>query len=106
MVIDDKFAVCGGIDMTSDRWDTPEHLDDNPRREKTRRDNRCFDSRHEVMGMVDGAPSVLDPAFRPAWDAAEDAAAALRVVVDQVAVLTDAQAWSWSTRPSWANSIG
>ena len=51
-----------------------------------------------VGRLADGAPSVLDPAFRPAWDAAEDAAAALRVVVDQVAVLTDAQAWSWSTR--------
>jgi dGTPase len=51
-----------------------------------------------VGRLSDGAPDVLDPAFRPAWDAARDAAARLRVVVDQVAVLTDAQARSWSAR--------
>ncbi|HEY2222276.1 deoxyguanosinetriphosphate triphosphohydrolase [Actinomycetospora sp.] len=51
-----------------------------------------------VGRLCDGAPGVLDPAFRPAWDAGRDAAARLRVVVDQVAVLTDAQARSWSAR--------
>ncbi|MDT7744503.1 MAG: dGTPase, partial [Actinomycetota bacterium] len=51
-----------------------------------------------VGRLADGAPGVLDPAFRPAWDAAGDAAARLRVVVDQVAVLTDAQARTWSAR--------
>jgi len=30
--IDDRFAFCGGIDMTGDRWDTREHRDANPRR--------------------------------------------------------------------------
>ena len=32
VVIDDCFAFCGGIDMTSDRWDTREHRDNEPRR--------------------------------------------------------------------------
>jgi len=32
VVIDDRLAFCGGIDMTSNRWDTPAHLDDDPRR--------------------------------------------------------------------------
>ena len=32
VVIDDCVAFCGGIDMTSNRWDTPEHRDDDPRR--------------------------------------------------------------------------
>jgi phosphatidylserine/phosphatidylglycerophosphate/cardiolipin synthase-like enzyme len=32
IVIDDRLAFCGGIDMTSNRWDTPDHLDDDPRR--------------------------------------------------------------------------
>ena len=32
VVIDDGVAFCGGIDMTSNRWDTPEHKDDDPRR--------------------------------------------------------------------------
>ena len=28
VVIDDALAFCGGIDITGDRWDTREHLDD------------------------------------------------------------------------------
>ncbi|MCD2186504.1 deoxyguanosinetriphosphate triphosphohydrolase [Actinomycetospora sp. SF1] len=53
----------------------------------------------DLVGRLwDGAPDALDPAFRPAWDAAPDDAARLRVVVDQVAVLTDAQARSWHRR--------
>jgi len=45
-----------------------------------------------------GAPRALDPAFAPAWEAAPDDAARLRVVVDQVAVLTDAGAQRWCAR--------
>ena len=68
IVIDDAIAFCGGGDIGPDRWDTPEHLDDNPRREKTRRDNKCFDSRHEVMGLVDGAAAMaLGELFRDRW---------------------------------------
>jgi hypothetical protein len=32
VVIDDCFAFCGGIDMTSNRWDTRDHRDGDPRR--------------------------------------------------------------------------
>ena len=68
IVVDDAIAFCGGGDIGPDRWDTPEHLDDNPRREKTRRDNKCFDSRHEVMGLVDGAAAAaLGELFRDRW---------------------------------------
>jgi phosphatidylserine/phosphatidylglycerophosphate/cardiolipin synthase-like enzyme len=68
IVVDDAIAFCGGGDIGPDRWDTPEHLDDNPRREKTRRDNKCFDSRHEVMGLVDGpAALALGDLFRDRW---------------------------------------
>ena len=68
IVVDDALAFCGGGDIGPDRWDTPEHLDDNPRREKTRRDNKCFDSRHEVMGLVDGeAAQSLGELFRDRW---------------------------------------
>jgi phosphatidylserine/phosphatidylglycerophosphate/cardiolipin synthase-like enzyme len=68
IVIDDAIAFCGGGDIGPDRWDTPEHLDDNPRREKTRRDNKYFDSRHEVMGLVDGpAAAALGGLFRDRW---------------------------------------
>jgi phosphatidylserine/phosphatidylglycerophosphate/cardiolipin synthase-like enzyme len=68
IVVDDAIAFCGGGDIGPDRWDTPAHLDDNPRREKTRRDNKCFDSRHEVMGLVDGpAAAALGELFRDRW---------------------------------------
>ena len=32
MVIDDRLAVCGGIDMATRRWDTRAHLHEDPRR--------------------------------------------------------------------------
>ncbi len=34
VVIDDHVAVCGGIDMTTDRWDTRDHLENDPRRKR------------------------------------------------------------------------
>jgi dGTPase len=41
------------------------------------------------------APESLDAFFHPAWREAADDAARLRVVIDQVASLTDAQAQAW-----------
>ncbi|MDR7278548.1 deoxyguanosinetriphosphate triphosphohydrolase [Catenuloplanes atrovinosus] len=41
------------------------------------------------------APEGLDPVFAPIWRAAPDDAARLRVVIDQVASLTDPAAVSW-----------
>src|SRR5699024_4149573 len=50
----------------------------------------------ELAGKVSHrAPESLDPLFRGSWSAATDDAARLRVVVDQLASLTDAQAQSW-----------
>lgn len=34
LVIDDSLAFCGGIDVTTDRWDTRSHLDGDPRRKR------------------------------------------------------------------------
>jgi dGTPase len=48
-----------------------------------------------VTMLLERAPESLDPAFRPAWLVAGDDAARLRVVIDQVASLTDGQALSW-----------
>jgi phosphatidylserine/phosphatidylglycerophosphate/cardiolipin synthase-like enzyme len=68
IVVDDEVAFCGGGDIGPDRWDTRAHLDDDPRRQKTRADNRCFDSRHEVMAVVDGtAAQALGDLFRERW---------------------------------------
>jgi len=50
----------------------------------------------ELVGSLsERAPDSLEPAFVPAWHVAGDDAARLRVVVDQVAALTDAQAVRW-----------
>jgi len=48
--------------------------------------------------LADRAPAALDPALRPDWLAAPDDAARLRVVVDQVAGLTDLSAPAWHAR--------
>jgi dGTPase len=44
------------------------------------------------------APDELDPVFAPMWKAATDDAARLRVVIDQVASLTDPAAVAWHRR--------
>ena len=45
-----------------------------------------------------GAPGTLDSVFRPEFEAAADDAARLRVVIDQVASLTDTSAIAWHQR--------
>jgi dGTPase len=45
-----------------------------------------------ATALLDGAPRTLDPVFGPDWTRAPDDAARRRVVLDQVAVLTDQQA--------------
>ena len=48
-----------------------------------------------VEALADRAPDGLDPVFAPVWKAAADDAARLRVVIDQVASLTDPAAMAW-----------
>ncbi|HEU4566768.1 MAG TPA: deoxyguanosinetriphosphate triphosphohydrolase [Marmoricola sp.] len=51
---------------------------------------------HDALAA--GAPETLDPQFRADHEAADDAAARARVVVDQLASLTDASAVAWHAR--------
>ncbi|HEX4096826.1 MAG TPA: phospholipase, partial [Caulobacteraceae bacterium] len=68
IVVDDKVAFCGGGDICPDRWDTSAHLDDDPRREKSRTSSQDFTSRHELMAVVDGpAARALGDLFRERW---------------------------------------
>lgn len=66
VIIDDAVAFCGGGDVSTDRWDSAEHLDDDPR--------RCQPSglipspRHEVMAVMDGpAARALGDLARERW---------------------------------------
>jgi dGTPase len=45
--------------------------------------------------LAGGAPETLEPQFAQAWRETEQPAGRRRVVVDQVASLTDGRAWSW-----------
>ncbi len=51
--------------------------------------------RQLCAALVHRAPQPLDPALHPAWHQARDDGARLRVVIDQVAALTDVQAVRW-----------
>ena len=51
-----------------------------------------------VRGLAARAPDGLDPIFAPLWKAAPDDASRLRVVIDQVASLTDPAAVAWHQR--------
>ena len=52
VVIDDNFAVCGGIDMTSDRWDTPAHLHEDVRRKML--NGKFYAPWHDVTMLLEG----------------------------------------------------
>lgn len=68
VVIDDAIAFCGSCDIGPDRWDTPEHRHPDPRRAKTAGGAACYECRHEIMAMVDGAPAAtLGVLFRERW---------------------------------------
>jgi dGTPase len=54
--------------------------------------------RELVAALVVRAPEALDPVFAPQWVAAADDPARLRVVIDQVASLTDPAALAWHKR--------
>ncbi|MCB5362962.1 phospholipase [Pusillimonas sp. CC-YST705] len=52
LVLDDRLAFCGGIDMSSARWDTSEHLDNEPRRVMP--DGKPYQPWHDVTMMLSG----------------------------------------------------
>jgi dGTPase len=51
-----------------------------------------------AAAVLTGAPGTLDRALRPAYDVAASGEARLRVVVDQIASLTDTSATLWHGR--------
>ena len=51
-----------------------------------------------ALALDQGAPASLDPVFQPAWYDASDDAERRRVIIDQVASLTDTSALAWHER--------
>jgi len=52
IVVDDRLAFTGGIDLTAHRWDTSEHQVDNPLRRNAL--GRPYEPYHEVAAMLEG----------------------------------------------------
>jgi phosphatidylserine/phosphatidylglycerophosphate/cardiolipin synthase-like enzyme len=68
VVIDDRVAFVGGLDLTSKRWDTPAHRPEDPGRVF---DGKAYPPMHDVMACVDGeAAAALAQTVRARWHAA------------------------------------
>lgn len=68
VVIDDCVALAGGIDVTADRWDTPEHLDRHPLRHRPH-SRRPTGPWHDVTSIVTGpAARALGDLARERWE--------------------------------------
>ncbi len=66
LVIDDSLAFCGGTDFATDRWDSTEHRDDDPRRRLP--SGQPHPPRHDLMMMVEGgAAQALGELVRERW---------------------------------------
>lgn len=69
VAIDDSIAFCGGIDMTMQRWDTRQHLDDDPLRVSP--GGRPEDPWHDATSAFDGdAARAIGDLARARWKAA------------------------------------
>ncbi|WP_223870706.1 phospholipase D-like domain-containing protein [Salipiger aestuarii] len=71
VVADDSIAFCGGIDVTEDRWDTSDHLPDDPRRE--RKDGTLAGPWHDATSAMTGpAAKALAELSRIRWHRATE----------------------------------
>lgn len=69
VVIDDRFAVCGGIDMAGDRWDTRQHLPHDPRRRRP--GGAEYGPWHDCTMLMEGeVAQVLGDYGRTRWEQA------------------------------------
>jgi phosphatidylserine/phosphatidylglycerophosphate/cardiolipin synthase-like enzyme len=67
VVIDDSFAICGGIDMTGDRWDRSAHADDEPGRRRP--SGRPYGPWHDATMACDTElASALAELARTRWE--------------------------------------
>ena len=94
VVIDDKLAFVGGLDLTIRRWDTPEHRADDPRRVDP--DGEPYAPFHDLQVVLDGEPArALADYCRDRWHRATGSEAQ--------PVETDADPWPASARPGFSD---
>ena len=68
-IVDDRFAVCGGIDIASNRWDTTSHHDEEPGRINP--DGKAFGAWHDATLVMQGPIAVdLAELGRDRWSVA------------------------------------
>ena len=66
VVVDDALAFCGGIDVTDERWDTPEHMPGDPRR--LRKDGSPSPPWHDATSAMTGpVAKALGELSRERW---------------------------------------
>ncbi len=96
VVVDGQVAFCGGLDLTHHRWDTAEHVPDDPRR--TTPTGEHYGPFHDVMVMVDGkAAAGLGELCAIRWERA--ARSTVRLTDN-----TDTDTWPSSIRP-WFEDV-
>jgi phosphatidylserine/phosphatidylglycerophosphate/cardiolipin synthase-like enzyme/uncharacterized membrane protein YdjX (TVP38/TMEM64 family) len=92
VVIDDRVAFCGGIDLSQWRWDTSEHLVDDERR--TDPDGASYPAFHDLEMLVEGdVARALGELARERWQ---------RATGDELAVIEPQQGdapWPASLEP-------
>lgn len=77
VVIDDKIAFVGGLDLTRSRWDTPEHAPDDPLRRDA--NNEPYAPFHDVHTLFDGdAARAVGQLARRRWERAHGRRFAIR----------------------------
>ncbi len=67
VVIDDRLAFCGGIDMTGSRWDTRAHRHEDPRRRRPTTRRRYMPWHDATMAVTGEAARALGELGRLRW---------------------------------------
>lgn len=94
VVVDDEVAFSGGLDLTRRRWDTSEHLPDNPQRIDPA--GESYAPFHDVQMLVDGdAARALGELVRLRWQRATGE----RLLMPPAATADDPDPWPASVEP-------
>jgi phosphatidylserine/phosphatidylglycerophosphate/cardiolipin synthase-like enzyme len=94
LVVDDRLAFCGGIDMTTGRWDTRDHEEGRPGRRSPR--GEPLDPWHDTTSCVSGpVAKALGDLARDRW---------LRATGERLAPIeTDGDPWPEVLEPHFIN---